>query len=90
VRVDDTNGSLCYLVWDVDRFRAGPPVQKLFDRQGALHLLHQSAPYVFTHTVISAEGKGLSAERFKQGFSDIALELTPDGKVGVKNGEKVP
>ena len=89
IRVDDPAHSTCYGVYEVDRYLAGPAPQKLFDREGRLHFLHQSAPYVFTHVVLSPEGRPLTRDRYKQEFSDTHLALQPDGSVRVAGGKKL-
>jgi hypothetical protein len=90
VRIDDPAQTTCYGVYEVDRFLAGRPVEKLFDNQGRLHLLHPSAPDMFTHSVFQADGKPVSRERVRRGFAEIGLARAPDGSVRVVSGDAAP
>lgn len=89
IRVDDPEHSTCYGVYEVDRFLSGPSPEKILDGQGRLHFLHQSAPYTFTHVVLSPAGQPLSRDRYKQAFTDTHLSLQPDGSVRVTGGSKI-
>ena len=89
IRVDDPDHATCYGVYEVDRYLAGPSPEKIIDGQGRLHFLHQSAPYTFTHVVLSPAGQPLTRDRYKQAFSDTHLTLLPDGRVQVSGGSKI-
>jgi hypothetical protein len=89
LRVDNPEQTESYGVWEVDRHLAGRPPERLFDGAGRLHLLHQSAPYQFTHVVLSPEGQPVSRQRYKQVFSDTHLRRRPDGSVEVQGGDLI-
>lgn len=83
LRVDEEAASLCHGVFDLGTFiRVFQPVAR-FDRAGRVHVLHQSAPTRFTHSVFEFDGRPVSSVFWTAKAAEIALQRTEDGDIVV-------
>ncbi len=83
LRVDEEAAQLCHGVFDL-----GPQVRLLtpllrFDRLGRVHVLHQSAPARFTHSVFEADGSPVQTVFWTSTPAEIQLRRTEDGDIVV-------
>lgn len=83
LRVDEEAAQLCHGVFDL-----GPQVRLLtpllrFDRLGRVHVLHQSAPARFTHSVFEADGTPVQTVFWTSSPAEIQLRRTEDGDIVV-------
>ena len=58
----------------------------LVDTDGRLHVLHQSAPDRFIHSVVTPEGKPVMREPYAAEISRIRMEEGDDGQIVIKGG----
>ena len=80
---------LCYGVYDLGRvIQYGRPSLEVDSRQQA-HVLHQSGPAHYTHTVISVDGALVNREYFSGVSSTIRLEPNNRGDVEIKGMQDV-
>jgi hypothetical protein len=81
LRVDDEARSLCYGVHDLGSLiRLVDPVLRS-DGRGRVHVLHQSAPTRFTHSVFESDGEPIGSKFYSGLVSSVALETTEDGDI---------
>ncbi len=86
-RVDDEARSLCFGVFDLgSMLRVVDPVMKA-DARGRVHVLHQSAPTRFTHSVFEADGQPVSSQFWSGRTSGVALQLNEDGDIVVAGAQ---
>ncbi len=83
LRIDDEEAELCYGV-----FELGPVVRIYrpalrFDRDDRIHVLHQSAPARFTHSVFTAWGAPVGSSFYNGTAASARLQVDPDGEVAV-------
>ncbi len=83
LRVDEEAAELCHGVFDL-----GPQVRLLtpllrFDRLGRVHVLHQSAPSRFTHSVFEADGTPVQTVFWTSSPAEIQLRRTEEGDIVV-------
>jgi hypothetical protein len=87
LRVDDDANSLCYGVFDLGSvLRVVDPVMRS-DGRGRVHVLHQSAPTRFTHSVFEPDGQPVSSQFWTGRSSGVALQLTEDGDIIVTGAQ---
>jgi len=87
LRIDDDAKSLCYGVFDLgSMLRVVDPVMRS-DGRGRIHVLHQSAPARFTHSVFEPDGQPVSSQFWTGRPSGVALQLTEDGDIVVAGAQ---
>lgn len=87
LRVDDEAQSLCFGVFDLgSMLRVVDPVMKS-DKRGRIHVLHQSAPTRFTHSVFEADGQPVSSQFWSGRTSGVGLQLNEDGDIVVAGAQ---
>ena len=90
LRIDDEEGGRCYGVLDLGGIvRLFKPVMQV-DQFGNIHVLHQSGPDQFTHSVFTADGNPVSQEQYTSGGTQIRLGKEPSGQVSVEGAKTVP
>ena len=83
VRVDnDTRGSVLG-AFDLGSIVRVFPPQMIMDDLGRVHVLHQSAPGRFTHSIVDPEGPAVTGEYLSPRSSGIQLLIDEDGEVQV-------
>lgn len=84
LRFDDPGQNVCLGVYHLGSvIRFDPPKIQL-DRRGFVHVLHQSAPTRYTHSVHSNEGEPLSKEFHTKGDSSVRFADATDNSLQVK------
>jgi len=58
----------------------------LVDQYGNAHVLHQSSPEYFTHSVVGPNGRRRHSQLYRAAASGIVLQKAPDGGVDVSGG----
>lgn len=87
LRVDDMGENLCHGVFDLGSIlRVVDPVLRR-DGHGRVHVLHQSAPTRFTHSVFEADGVPVSTKFWNGRSSSVALQMTEDGDIVITGAE---
>ena len=83
LRVDDEANHLCHGVFDLgSMLRVLDPVMRR-DGHGRVHVLHQSSPTRFTHSVFEADGEPVSSTFWSGRPAEVALQMTEDGDIVV-------
>lgn len=83
VRIDDEALGLCRGVYDLGRLlRPFEPVLQA-DVSGQVHILHQSGPTRYTHSIFTADGNPV-AQDLHSSAASVRLEEAPDGRLVVK------
>lgn len=85
--VTDSQAGLSYGVYDLGTLiRLFRPVMKM-DGGGQMHVLHQSGPWRYTHSVFSFNGQPVHSQFYTAQMHAIALEHQPDGSIAVTGAE---
>lgn len=83
LRVDEEAKELCHGVFDLgSQVRLLTPLLR-FDRLGRVHVLHQSAPTRFTHSVFESDGTPVETVFWTSTPAEIQLHRTEDGNIVV-------
>lgn len=86
VRIDDEETDKSMGVLELGSIvRLFTPVT-LVDTECQLHVLHQSGPDRFIHSVVTPEGKPVIREPYASEISTIRMEENEDGQVVIKGG----
>lgn len=86
LRIENEDLGLCYGVYELGRLlRTYPPALRI-DSAGYVHVLHQSGPNSYTHSVFTAEGDPLKLD-VHAGGSSARLEETSSGRLEVRVSE---
>lgn len=89
LRIDDGAGSLCYGVHDLGTIiRMNDPLLAM-DHTGRIHVLHQSGPTRYTHSVYSADAMPISAT-FYTSIGGVDPSLVDDEKNGYQPSGVLP
>lgn len=87
-RLDAPSAGQCLGVYELGSvIRFVPPAIET-DAEGDFHVLHQSAPDRFVHSVFTAEGTPLFRDLYSAQAGAIRLERGDDGTVDVTGGSK--
>lgn len=87
LRVDDTAKGICFGVLDLGGIlRMHDPVMRA-DAGGRIHVLHQSGPTRYTHSVIDPAGALVSAKFYTARPVDIAMRQTAEGEIVIEGGQ---
>jgi hypothetical protein len=82
LRIDDEDENLCYGVINLGRVIQMYKPELRADAQGRVHVLHQSGPSQYTHSVVSADGQPVSRKIHLATGSPRLVEQ-PDGQLVV-------
>lgn len=86
LRINDDDKAICYGVFDLG------PIVRLFepklrtDEVGNIHVLRQSGPWQFTHSVFTPNGEPVATEIYSAEGSTIELKRAEDGQIAVRGG----
>ncbi len=86
VRVEDRTNSLVYATYSLGRVIAFDEPHAEIDRQNQLHVLHCSAPRVWTYSIVSPNGRLLKHLGYAEVRGMPRLRRSGDGKVTVSVG----
>lgn len=87
LRFDDPDEQLCYGVHDLGTFIRFAEPRLEVDLLGHVHVLHQSAPSRYTHSVFRLNGRPLDRTFYTKGYASIRLEPGEDGELVVVGGQ---
>ncbi len=85
-RIDNSSTGYCLGVYELGRVIRFYVPRLEQDRDRAFHVLHQSAPASFTHSVFDYNGVSRGVKIYVAQVGDIRLERTDDGEVKVVGG----
>lgn len=89
LRITDEEQGMCYGVVELGRLvRFFEPVIQI-DFTGNVHVLHQSGPTQFTHSVVMPNGYLVLQEQYLADVSRIRIKRTEGGQVVVEGAEPV-
>lgn len=83
IEIDDPNANLCYGVYDLGHTLATHSPQMETDRDGNVHILHQSGPTRYTHSAFSANGRPIEHQFFTKGAALPKLRPAEGGTIEV-------
>jgi len=86
LRINDDERGLCYGVFELGTIvRLFEPKMKT-DEVGNIHVLHQSGPWQFTHSVFTPNGGLVVQDVYSAEGSTIELKRAEDGQIAVQGG----
>ncbi len=86
VRVEDQENSLVFATFSLGRLISFDEPHAEVDRNNQLHVLHCSAPRVWSYSVVGLDGRLLKHTTYTQTRSTPRLRRTSDGAVAVSGG----
>lgn len=85
-RLEDETAKICYAVHDLGRVLLHDPQQILIDAEDRVHILHQSAPARYTHSIVKLDGTPVSQAYVSKETHAAKLAYADDGSVAVEGG----
>jgi hypothetical protein len=85
-RIEDEQRQICFGVHDLGRLLRHDPQGILVDEEDRIHVLHQSSPSRYTHSVFAANGQPLRQEFVSKGRQVARLAFDEAGEVIVEGG----
>ena len=83
IEINDPSRNLCYGVYDLGQtLSMQAPAMKL-DRLGRIHILHQSGPTRYTHSVFGPDGQPVDQTYHTKGPGLPAMQSTDEGDIEV-------
>lgn len=87
LRINDEDKGMCYGV-----FELGPIVRMYVpklqvDEVGNIHVLHQSGPWQFTHSVFTPHGDPVMQDVYSGDGSTVAIKRADDGQLSIEGGQ---
>ena len=89
LRINDDEEGTCYGVFDLGTIVRMFQPKLLVDEVGDIHVLHQSGPWQFTHSVFTPHGDPVMQEVYSGEGSIINLKRSEDGQIAVEGGQRV-
>jgi hypothetical protein len=88
LRINDDDAGTCYGVFELGTIvrTAAPKLQ--VDEVGCIHVLHQSSPGQFIHSVFTPHGDLVAQEVYSSDGSAIGLKRAEDGQLVVEGGQR--
>ena len=86
VRVEDKENNLAYATYSLGRMISFDEPHAEVDRENRLHVLHCSAPRIWSYSVINPDGHLLKHETYSQARTAPRLRRTNDARVAVSGG----
>ena len=86
VRVEDKENSLVYATYSLGKVISFDEPHAEVDRDNRLHVLHCSAPRVWSYSVVSPDGRLLKHETYSQTRTTPRLSRSDDARVAVRGG----
>lgn len=87
LRINDDEKGMCYGVFDLGTIVRMFEPKLQVDDVGSIHVLHQSGPWQFTHSVFTPHGDFVAQEVYSAEGSSIELKQTEDGRIVVQGGQ---
>ncbi len=79
LRVDSTSDSICYGIFDLGRYLGFDPPSMRIDASGQIHVLHQSRPLRYTHSVHTGLGYPQDSTFYTRGNQAAEIRLDDEG-----------
>lgn len=87
LRIDDDDRGVCYGVFELGRIVRLYEPKLQVDEAGNVHVLHQSGPWQFTHSVFSPRGEPVVQEVYSGEGSAMGLKRGEGGQLAVEGGQ---
>ena len=87
LRIDDDDRGVCYGVFELGRIVRLYEPKLQVDETGNVHILHQSGPWQFTHSVFTPRGEPVLQEVYSGEGSAIGLKRGEGGQLAVDGGQ---
>ena len=87
LRVEDNRKQVCYGVQDLGRFLRYEKPNLMVDAAGQVHVLHQSGPTRYTHSIHTSDAVPVRSEFVGKQGQAAQLIVDKSGKVGVSGAE---
>lgn len=87
LRINDDEKGVCYGVFDLGTVVRMFEPKLQVDEVGSIHVLHQSGPWQFTHSVFTPYGDPVLQEVYSGDGSSIGLKRAEDGQLAVQGGQ---
>ena len=88
LRINDDDRELCYGVFELGTIVRLFEPKLLTDEVGNIHVLHQSGPWQFTHSVFTPHGDPVVQEVYSADGSTIELKRAEGGQIAVQGGQR--
>lgn len=85
-RIEDEQRQICYGVHDLGRLLRHDPTGILVDSEDLIHVLHQSGPTRYSHSIFGADGTPIRQEYVAKGNRSAELAIGEGGDVVVQGG----
>jgi hypothetical protein len=87
LRINDDDRSMCYGVFELGAIVRLFEPKLQTDEIGNIHVLHQSGPWQFTHSVFTPYGDPVVQEVYSADGSTIELKRAEGGQIAVQGGQ---
>ena len=88
LRINDDDRDMCYGVFELGTIVRLFEPKLLTDEVGNIHVLHQSGPWQFTHSVFTPHGDSVVQEVYSADGSTIGLKRAEGGQIVVQGGQR--
>lgn len=88
LRINDDDKGMCYGVFDLGTIVRMFEPKLQTDDIGNIHVLHQSGPWQFTHSVFTPHGDPVVQDVYSAEGSTIDLKRAEDGQFAVEGGQR--
>jgi hypothetical protein len=86
--IENARAGICYGAFDLGRIVRVQKPMLTIDAEEQIHILHQSAPTHYTHTILTSEGEQIGRVLYGGDAGQVRLEGSPDGGVTVRGGRE--
>lgn len=83
IRFDEPQSGLCHGVYNLGAVIRMFEPRMVIDHDNRVHILHQSAPQRFTHSVFELDGAPVTVEYYGGRVSDVRMDVDEDGFVEI-------
>ena len=87
LRINDDDRGMCYGVFELGTIVRLFEPKLQTDEVGNIHVLHQSGPWQFTHSVFTPHGDPVVQEVYSADGSTIGLKRAEGGQIAVQGGQ---
>jgi hypothetical protein len=88
LRINDDDNGMCYGVFNLGTIVRMFQPKLQVDEVGNVHVLHQSGPWQFTHSVFTPQGAPVVQDVYSAEGSTIDLKRAEDGQLAVQGGQR--
>jgi hypothetical protein len=87
LRINDDDRDMCYGVFELGAIVRLFKPKLQTDEVGNIHVLHQSGPWQFTHSIVTPNGDPVLQEVYSADGSTIELKRAEGGQIVVQGGQ---